>query len=201
MANREAQQKCEIGMVGLDVMGRNLVLNMTEHGFSVAAYDKDQTMAEALRKQSAERNVLCAANVSDFVALLRNPRASKYKYHLDLEAVARIWRGGCINRAALPEDTGAAFNARCELTNLLLDPNVSRKLTEHQEDLRYIVGQAIETGVPAPVVLASLGYLDAYRSAWLPPNLIEAQPDYFGAHTYERNDAKGTFHTEWQSEN
>ncbi len=125
--------------------------------------------------------------------------SEKYKYHLVLEAVARIWRGGCIIRAALLEDICAAFSARPDLPNLLLDPNLSRKLTEHQEDLRYIVGQAVESGVPAPALMVSLGYLDAYRSAWLPANLIQAQRDYFGAHTYERNDAKGTFHTEWES--
>ncbi len=123
-----------------------------------------------------------------------------YKYRLDLEAVARIWRGGCIIRAALLEEIRAAFRARRELPNLLLDADLSRKLMEHQEDLRYIAGQAVESGVPAPALTVSLGYLDAYRSAWLPANLIQAQRDYFGAHTYERNDAKGTFHTEWESE-
>ncbi|MHB8520005.1 MAG: NADP-dependent phosphogluconate dehydrogenase [Limisphaerales bacterium] len=473
MTNKRIEQKADLGMVGLGVMGRNLVLNMADHGFSVAGYDKDETKVEALRKESAERNIVCAANVSDFVALLRKPRAimmlvpagapvdsvikdlsphlekgdliidagnsyfkdtdlrarslaakgiqflgvgvsggeegarhgpsimpggskdayervrhifeaaaaqvngtpcvtwlgpgsaghfvkmvhngieygvmqllaetydlmkrglglnddelhevyalwnqsepngylveitshifsrrdektgkrlideildvakqkgtgmwtsqsamelqvpiptidlavamrdlsvfekerqqagtiyqrpirrfaddhnafltrlgraffaamiityaqgmallavasEKYKYHLDLEAVARIWRGGCIIRAALLEDICAAFRARCDLPNLLLDSNLSRKLMEHQEDLRYIVGLAVESGVPAPALMVSLGYLDAYRSAWLPANLIQAQRDYFGAHTYERNDAKGTFHTEWE---
>jgi 6-phosphogluconate dehydrogenase len=126
--------------------------------------------------------------------------SEKYKYHLDLEAVARIWRGGCIIRAGLLEDICAAFRARRELPNLLLDPNLSRKFMEHQEDLRYVVCQAAESGVPAPALMVSLGYLDAYRSAWLPANLIQAQRDYFGAHTYERIDAKGTFHTEWEKE-
>ena len=126
--------------------------------------------------------------------------SDKYKYHLDLEAVARIWRGGCIIRAALLEDICAAFHARRDLPNLLLDPNLSRKVMEHQEDLRQVVCQAAESGVPAPGLMVSLGYLDAYRSAWLPANLIQAQRDYFGAHTYERIDAKGTFHTEWEKE-
>jgi 6-phosphogluconate dehydrogenase len=126
--------------------------------------------------------------------------SDKYKYHLDFEAVPRIWRGGCIIRAALLEDICAAFRARPELSNLLLDPNLSRKVMEHQEDLRQVVCQAAESGVPAPGLMVSLGYLDAYRSAWLPANLIQAQRDYFGAHTYERVDAKGTFHTEWEKE-
>jgi len=126
--------------------------------------------------------------------------SDKYKYHLDLEAVARIWRGGCIIRAALLEDIAAAFGTRRDLPNLLLDPCLSCKVVEHQEALREVVSRVADSGVPAPGLMASLGYLDGYCSAWLPANLIQAQRDYFGAHTYERNDAKGTFHTEWESE-
>jgi 6-phosphogluconate dehydrogenase len=126
--------------------------------------------------------------------------SDKYKYHLDLEAVARIWRGGCIIRAALLEDICAAFRVRRDLPNLLLAPNLSQKVMEHQEYLRQVVCQAAESGVPVPGLMVSLGYFDAYRSAWLPANLIQAQRDYFGAHTYERLDAKGTFHTEWEKE-
>ena len=126
--------------------------------------------------------------------------SDKYKYQLDLEAVARIWRGGCIIRAALLEDICAAFRTKQRLPNLLLDPNLSRKVMEHQEDLRQVVCRAAELGMPIPGFMVSLGYLDAYRSAWLPANLIQAQRDYFGAHTYERIDAKGTFHTEWEKE-
>jgi 6-phosphogluconate dehydrogenase len=126
--------------------------------------------------------------------------SDQYDYHLDLEAVGRIWRGGCIIRAALLEDICAAFHTRPVLPNLLLDPRLSRKVMEHQEDLRRVVCQAAESGVPVPGLMVSLGYLDAYRSAWLPANLIQAQRDYFGAHTYERIDTKGTFHTEWEKE-
>lgn len=124
--------------------------------------------------------------------------SAKYKYHLDLEAVARIWRGGCIIRAALLEDICAAFRLKRGLPNLLLDPNLSQKVIEHQADLREVVSQASAAGVPAPALMGALGYLDSYRSAWLPDNLIQAQRDYFGAHTYERTDAKGTFHTIWE---
>jgi 6-phosphogluconate dehydrogenase len=124
--------------------------------------------------------------------------SDKYGYHLNLEAVTRIWRGGCIIRAGLLEDICAAFHVRSDLPNLLLAPTLSRKIMEHQESLRQVVCQAAELGIPAPGLMVSLGYLDAYRSAWLPANLIQAQRDYFGAHTYERNDAKGTFHTEWE---
>ncbi len=126
--------------------------------------------------------------------------SQKYGYQLDLEAVSRIWRGGCIIRASLLEEFREAFRARRDLSNLLLDPSLSRKLMEHQEDLRQVVRLAAESGVPAPGLMVSLGYLDAYRSAWLPTNLIQAQRDYFGAHTYERIDARGTFHTQWEKE-
>jgi 6-phosphogluconate dehydrogenase len=124
--------------------------------------------------------------------------SDKYKYALDLEAVARIWRGGCIIRAAVLEDICAAFRARRDLPNLLLDANLSRQVLERQEDLRQVVCHAAVSGVPAPALMVSLGYLDAYRSAWQPANLIQAQRDYFGSHTYERIDAKGSFHTEWE---
>ena len=143
---------------------------------------------------------LFAGTVSVFaqgMALL-TVASDKYGYRLDLEAVARIWRGGCIIRAAMLEDICAAFHAKHNLPNLLLDGNLSRKIIDHQEDLRRVVCFAAESGVPALGLMVSLGYLDAYRSAWLPANLIQAQRDYFGAHTYERIDSKGTFHTEWK---
>jgi len=123
--------------------------------------------------------------------------SKKYGYHLNPEAVARIWRGGCIIRAALLEDIRTAFQNKHDLMNLLLDPSVSKKINENLEDMRQIVSQASSMGIPVPAMMASLGYLDAYRSSWLPANLIQAQRDYFGAHTYERIDAKGTYHTEW----
>jgi 6-phosphogluconate dehydrogenase len=125
--------------------------------------------------------------------------SDKYEYHLDLEAVARIWRGGCIIRTALLEDIRMAYRNQPGLAHLLLDPELSKKVMANQEDLRRVVCVAIELGLPAPCLMAALGYLDGYRSAWLPANLIQAQRDYFGAHSYERIDVKGTFHTDWTS--
>jgi 6-phosphogluconate dehydrogenase len=124
--------------------------------------------------------------------------SDKYEYHLDLKAIARIWRGGCIIRSAILEDIQAAFHAKPDLANLVLDPTLSQKIIENQEYLRQIVCLASSVRVPIPGIMASLGYLDAYCSSWLPANLIQAQRDYFGAHTYERIDTKGTFHTDWQ---
>src|SRR5664280_380449 len=181
----------------------------------LSVFEKERELASAIyqrpmRRFNADRNkfltqlgrALFAAMIITYaqgMALLAVASA-KYKYQLDLEAAARIWRGGCIIRAALLEDICAAFHVRRDLPNLLLDPNLSRKVMEHQEDLRRVVCQAAELGIPASGLMVSLGYLDAYRSAWLPANLIQAQRDYFGAHTYERIDAKGTFHTEWEKE-
>jgi 6-phosphogluconate dehydrogenase len=123
--------------------------------------------------------------------------SDKYDYHLDLEAVARIWRGGCIIRAALLEDIRMAYRNQPGLANLLLAPELSKPLADCAEDLRSVVCAAAELGLPIPCFMTALGYFDGYRSAWLPANLIQAQRDYFGAHSYERIDVKGTFHTDW----
>jgi 6-phosphogluconate dehydrogenase len=125
--------------------------------------------------------------------------SGKYGYGLDLSAVAGIWRGGCIIRSALLQDIRTAFKAQPALPNLLLDPPLAKKVVDHQEDLRSVVSVAAQLGLPAPALMASLAYIDGYRSSWLPANLIQAQRDYFGSHTYERVDAKGSFHTQWES--
>ncbi len=133
------------------------------------------------------------------LALLK--RASgMYAYGLELETVARIWRGGCIIRAALLEDIRAAFQARADLDNLLLDPRLSRQFLARHWDLREMVGVAADLGLPAPGLMLSLAYFDACRSARLPANLTQAQRDYFGAHTFERLDAPGTFHVQWDED-
>jgi 6-phosphogluconate dehydrogenase len=121
-----------------------------------------------------------------------------YEYHINLEDVARIWRGGCIIRAALLEDIRAAFHAHPDLSNLLNDVHLSQAFISKQADLRAVVSLAVKLGLPIPGLMASLAYFDGYRSAWLPANLIQAQRDDFGAHTYERVDAKGVFHTHWE---
>jgi 6-phosphogluconate dehydrogenase len=124
--------------------------------------------------------------------------SEKYEYNFNLEALARVWRGGCIIRAALLEDIGNAYRKEPGLPNLLLDPEIWNKVMASEEKLRGIVSTAAQLGIPALGFMTALGYLDACRSAWLPANLIQAQRDYFGAHTYERIDSNGTFHTEWQ---
>ena len=146
------------------------------------------------------KNALYAGMIATYaqgLTLLQRASAT-YGYGLDLEAVARIWRGGCIIRAALLEDIRTAYRAKAELPNLLMDPHLGQEFMSREADLREVVITAATLGLPAPALMATLSYFDAYRSAGLPANLIQAQRDFFGAHTYERLDAPGTFHTEWE---
>jgi 6-phosphogluconate dehydrogenase len=124
--------------------------------------------------------------------------STQYKYNLDLESVSHIWRGGCIIRSALLTNICEAFKHNKNLSNLLLDPGISQLLINMQTHLCKVVTQGCDLGVPIPALMASLGYFNSFCNKWLPANLIQAQRDYFGSHTYERVDEKGTFHTEWE---
>jgi len=127
--------------------------------------------------------------------------SKEYKYYLTLEDIATIWRGGCIIRSSLLEDIRVAFSKQPDLSNIMLDEKIAQKLMHAQIETRKIVQIGVETGIPIPALMGSLAYYDSYRSGWLPANLIQAQRDYFGAHTYERNDRKGIFHTQWNQKN
>jgi 6-phosphogluconate dehydrogenase len=121
-----------------------------------------------------------------------------YNFNLNLETVARIWRGGCIIRAGLLKDIRTAFQGQPDLANLLQYPDLGKKVLDVRGDLVEVITTAIKLGIPCAGLMACLAYFDGYRSAWLPANLIQAQRDYFGAHTYERIDTKGVFHTQWE---
>jgi len=125
--------------------------------------------------------------------------SEKYEYHLDLAEIAKIWRGGCIIRAGMLDDIRAAFTQQPELPNLMVGARFARLLGECQNDAREILKLAIDNGIPTPALAAAVAYFDSYRTGRLPANLIQAQRDNFGSHTYERIDRKGTFHTEWDS--
>ncbi|BAP32466.1 6-phosphogluconate dehydrogenase [Chryseobacterium sp. StRB126] len=122
-----------------------------------------------------------------------------YGYNLHLETVCKIWRGGCIIRATLLEDFRKAFAAQSDLPNVLLDKQIAEKLNTTQSSIRYVLKEAIQNGTPVSAWMNALSYFDAYRSENLPTNLIQAQRDFFGAHTYERIDKEGVFHTRWES--
>ncbi|MHB8908825.1 MAG: NADP-dependent phosphogluconate dehydrogenase [Syntrophales bacterium] len=132
------------------------------------------------------------------MALLR--KADAFGYGLNLADVARIWRGGCIIRAALLEEIRSSYQNRPDLASLLLDPRLGETAAECRPGLRDTACFAANLGIPAPAMMAALAYFDGCRSARLPANLIQAQRDFFGAHSYERVDEKGIFHTQWEED-
>ena len=124
--------------------------------------------------------------------------SEEYGYELDLGTIAKIWRAGCIIRAGLLADITKAFQQNAGLSNLLLDPDFAEEIKKTLASVRQLVSYAATNGVPLPGLSNSLTYFDAYTSGRLPLNLIQAQRDYFGSHTYERTDKEGIFHTEWE---
>ena len=118
-------------------------------------------------------------------------------WDLKLGELAMIWREGCIIRAQFLQKIKDAYDQDPKLQNLLLDPYFKDIVTNYQDALREVVGTAITNGIPTPGFSASINYYDSYRTENLPANLIQAQRDYFGAHTYERKDREGVFHTQW----
>ncbi|MCD4673776.1 MAG: hypothetical protein K8R77_14020 [Anaerolineaceae bacterium] len=124
--------------------------------------------------------------------------SEEYGYQLDFGDIARIWRGGCIIRAVFLNDIRAAFAAEPDLPNLLLAPYFRDAVGSHQKALRQVIQFATQAGIAVPALSASLAYYDGYRSGTLPANLIQAQRDFFGAHTYQRSDQPGIFHTQWE---
>ena len=124
--------------------------------------------------------------------------ASKaYKYDINIATVASIWRGGCIIRAAMLEQITESFTKYPDLTNLIFSNSFSDILYKEVYSLRGILKAAINNGIPVPAMYACSSYFESYHSEWLPANLIQAQRDFFGAHTYERYDKPGIFHTIW----
>jgi len=123
--------------------------------------------------------------------------AKEHDWPLDYGNIALLWRGGCIIRARFLERIKEAFDADKQLENLLLAPYFTKAVQEAQPAWRHVVSTAITLGIPVPAFSTALTYYDGYRSARLPANLLQAQRDYFGAHTFERTDKPGTFHAEW----
>ena len=123
--------------------------------------------------------------------------AEEFGWKLDNGNIALLWRGGCIIRATFLGDIKAAFDKNPDLENLLLDDFFANAVQKAQPSWRHVVGTAVELGLPVPGFAAALTYFDGYRLARLPANLLQAQRDYFGAHTYQRLDKEGAFHTDW----
>jgi len=121
----------------------------------------------------------------------------EYKWSLNYGQISMIWRGGCIIRAHFLNRIKEAYDRDPQLANLLLDPYFKEIIERSQDNWRKVVSTAIQLGIPAPAFSSALAYYDSYRSERLPANLLQAQRDYFGAHTYERTDKPGIFHSSW----
>lgn len=164
-------------------------------GPDVQPYDGDrQELIDAVR------DALYASKISAYaqgMALLRLA-SEEYDYNLNFGEIAAIWRAGCIIRARFLNHITDAFEKKPNLTNLLLDDDFRNAVTQRLPAWRKVIQLAVGRGIPVPAFSASLAYYDSYRSARLPANLIQAQRDFFGAHTYERTDREGIFHSEWE---
>ena len=163
-------------------------------GPSVAPEPIDQGFVAAVR------DALYAGMIISYAQAMSLLRAAshEYDYGLNLAVIARIWKGGCIIRSKLLNPIQAAFTRNPDLANLLVDEEFSVRINALVPRLRQVIQKAIDLGVPTPALSASLAYFDSYRKASLPVNLIQAQRDFFGAHTYQRTDRSGVFHTEWE---
>ncbi|MBE9463180.1 NADP-dependent phosphogluconate dehydrogenase [Dyadobacter subterraneus] len=125
----------------------------------------------------------------------------EYNYGLNLSEIAKIWRGGCIIRSAFLNDIYNAYEKDNGLAHLLLDESVAKTVNETISGVRSVISTSVSSGIAVPAFAASLSYFDAFRSKRMPSNLIQAQRDFFGAHTYELIGKEGVFHTQWVPKN
>jgi 6-phosphogluconate dehydrogenase len=149
---------------------------------------------------SEVRQALYASKICSYAQgmdLLR-VASETYGYDIELSEMARIWKGGCIIRAGLLGLIQGAFQDSPDLSNLMVEPSFAAQLGNAHAAWRSVVSRAKAAGIPCPAMSASLDYYDAYHARRLPANLIQAQRDYFGAHTYQRVDREGAFHTRWE---
>jgi 6-phosphogluconate dehydrogenase len=123
--------------------------------------------------------------------------AAEHQWPLKFGPIALLWRGGCIIRAAFLDRIKEAFDADTKLENLLLAPYFTAAVQKAQPAWRHVVSTVVALGIPTPAFASAMAYYDGYRTARLPANLLQAQRDYFGAHTYQRTDKPGVFHSDW----
>ena len=145
------------------------------------------------------RKALYMSKICSYAQGFAQMKAASEEYNWDLQYgdIAMIFRGGCIIRAQFLQKIKDAYDRDANLNNLLLDPYFKGIVEGYQGALREVVSLAVMNGIPVPCLSSALAYYDSYRTETLPANLIQAQRDYFGAHTYQRIDKEGTFHTEW----
>ncbi|KAI3851989.1 hypothetical protein MKW98_019988 [Papaver atlanticum] len=145
------------------------------------------------------RQALYASKICSYAQGMNLLRAKSNEkgWGLDLGEMARIWKGGCIIRAVFLDRIKQAYQRNPQLASLVVDPEFAKEMVQRQASWRRVVGLAVQAGISTPGMCASLAYFDTYRRARLPANLVQAQRDLFGAHTYERIDRPGAFHSEW----
>ena len=146
------------------------------------------------------RHALYASKICSYAQGFQLLRAANetYRWNLNFGSIASLWRAGCIIRARFLSKIKEAYDRDAALPNLLLDPYFVTAIREAAPGWRKVVATAAEMGVPVPAFGSALAYYDSYRSAVLPANLLQAQRDFFGAHTYRRVDRDGVFHTNWE---
>jgi len=145
-------------------------------------------------------HALFAAKIVSYTQgyMLMRAAAEEYGWQLQYGAIAQMWRGGCIIRSAFLDDIKAAFDKQPELANLLIDDYFRDRIHESQSDWRNLVAAAVSVGIPTPAMSSALAFYDGYRTDRLPANLLQAQRDYFGAHTYQKLGGDGSWHhTDW----
>ncbi|MFH5182989.1 NADP-dependent phosphogluconate dehydrogenase [Paenibacillus sp. TAB 01] len=147
----------------------------------------------------AVRKALYASKICSYAQGFAQMRAAseEYNWGLDYGSIAMIFRGGCIIRARFLQNIKDAYDRNPELKNLLLDEYFQGIVDNYQDAWRTVVAEAVKRGVPAPAFASALAYYDSYRTERLPANLLQAQRDYFGAHTFQRLDKEGSFHFNW----
>jgi len=162
-------------------------------GPDLPSHDDKQAFVDQVRQALYASKI--ASYAQGFVQLAAAAQESGWQ--LDYRSIAMLWRGGCIIRAQFLERIAEAYDADPTLENLMLAPYFQKALADRQSAWRHVIATAATIGVPVPAFMAALAYYDGVRHEQLPANLLQAQRDYFGAHTYERTDRPGTFHTEW----
>ena len=165
--------------------------------FDKAIINDKEYFVEMVRKALYASKIIAYAQGFD---LLKNASV-EYKWDLDFGAIARNFREGCIIRARFLNRISDAYNSNPALANLMLDDSFARQLEDYHQSLRDVISMAIQNGISMPAFTTAISYFDSYRSARSNANLIQAQRDLFGAHTFERIDMDGVFHYEWNSNN
>ena len=190
------------------------VIDMAVCMREISAYKEERTQAAALYKATATdipvprevfiqqvQDALYFAVIISYAQGLAQLHVASKELNMDIpmQDVVKVWRGGCIIRSSLLPVFYKAYEKNNQLPNLLLEPEIVQILHTKRQNLRNVIIHAVHLGYPVAGLMSALSYFDAYRSERMPTNLIQAQRDYFGAHTYQRIDEPGTFHTEWNN--